>query len=216
MFRNIGTILGAFVVSVILWFHVVLGDVYEYTLNVPIVIKDLPEGMIVVGTVPSTIPVKFEGRGKQLLMLQYGHPSISIRARKTPGKKRYDLSPAAVKIPIGVTVQNISLMSPSSFDVEYDRIVEKKLRIIPQIHVKIPPGYLQTNQVSVIPESILVKGPNGFVRGLRYVKLDSLTLVDVSEDVRKTLRPVLPNTPKLTYSPKQFEVFLRVRKVNQQ
>ena len=68
---RIKTLIGSLSFAVILWVFVVLSKDYETTIQIPVIIHNVPENSAFSSKVPDYITANHKGQGKNLLLLKY-------------------------------------------------------------------------------------------------------------------------------------------------
>ena len=207
----------ALILAIVLWLHVLTNDLYEDTLGVPLRIEDVPDGLEIANSVPQGVRVRFKGMGKQLVRLRYSDVSMVVRAAANRiGKRSYPLSVSDVRVPIGLEVEAAEIVAPASIEIVLDRLIEKKIPVEADVALKIAPGYIRVGRIKLDPDSVLVKGPQRFVEGVRTVKLEPLKLSEVKEDVRSPVPVVVPPGENVVCIPEQVQVSADIQAIIEQ
>ncbi len=210
----------AIILSILLWLHVLTNDLYEDTLAVPFRsgrIEDVPDGLVVANPVPDAVTVRFKGTGKQLVRLRYSNVNMVLRVMGSRiGKRSYRLSASDVRIPLGLEVEAMEVVSPLSVEIDLDRLLEKKVPVQADVAIKSAPTYTKVGPIALDPDSVLVRGPRRFVKGVRSVKLNPLKLDEVSKDVHRLVRVVFPPGENVVCIPEQVRVFSDIQAINEQ
>ena len=197
----------ALILAILLWLHVLTNDLYEDTLEVPLRIEVVSDGLERANPVPCGVHVRFRGEGKQLLRLRYSDVSMVVRAPETRiGKRSYPLSVSDVRVPIGLEVEALGVVAPASIEIVLDRLIEKRVPVEADVALETTSGYTRVGRIALDPDSVLVRGPQRFVAAVRAVKLKPLNLNEVEEDVRSFVRVIVPSGENVVCIPEQVQV----------
>ncbi|MCD6336306.1 MAG: hypothetical protein J7M27_13440 [Candidatus Latescibacteria bacterium] len=210
----------ALILAILLWLYVLTDKPYEDTLAVPFRserIEDVPDGLVVANPLPDAVTVRFKGTGRQLLRLRYSNVNVVLRVTGNRiGKRSYRLSASDVRIPLGLEVEAMEVVSPLSVEIDLDRLLEKKVLVQADITIKTAPGYTKVGPIGLDPDSVLVRGPRRFVKRVRVVTLNPLKLEEVSKDVHRLVRVVFPSGENVVCIPEQVRVSSDIQAINEQ
>jgi len=135
---------------------------------------NVPAGTILLDPVQS-VKVRLRGPDRQLRALSPFAVDVVVDVGKFEpgGVEIYHLSPSDVLLPDELDVVSVE---PNSLPVRLDLDVQRTLPVVPRI-VGEPAGGAVPGAIRVIPESAIVRGPEGLLSSL-----DSLTTSPVSLD----------------------------------
>lgn len=156
--------LASLVLAVSLWFYVTSKGKTEMSLTVPLELRNIPQGLAVVGNVPGVVEARFQGQERALRDITAGKKvvgAVDLSLAKE-GENSIRISPDDIRKPTGVTVTHLS---PYEITVKLDRIVRKSIRLKPVLSGTPAAGYRLGN-VSVSPPRITLEGPRGSVGAL--------------------------------------------------
>ncbi|AFM39697.1 hypothetical protein Desaci_0635 [Desulfosporosinus acidiphilus SJ4] len=214
--RNLGVKLLSFLVAILFWLFVIYQGssdkiIPEQTLNVPLVVTNLPQNMIVMSTLP-LVSVRFQGI----------NPSANIKdiyaqvdlTGGTAGDHDYNVK---VNYPSGTNVVD---WQPTSIKLTLDTVQEK---IVP-VQVAMsgnPADGFQVGTPMVKPSAVNVRGPSKFVSTLDKVIAEvniagANNTVEVSPPISfrdKAGKPILgpnPSVDILTAYPSSVDVVVPV------
>jgi len=213
--KDPGAKFGAFFIAFLLWFLVVINRSYEDVFHVPLEVEDVPAGFVISSSVPRDVVARFYGQGKQLLQLRYFSKPRAVLKVTSKGRYEYNLSPKDVRIPSDLNVQVLEIVEPQAIKITLDRLKMKKVKVVPRISLQLVDGYTQVGPVSLEPESVRVVGPQRFIKGLKSVLLDSLTLTKVKQDVFKTVRVILPEGENVSCLPEVVTLSIDVQELGE-
>jgi len=194
--ENWPTKLASLVLAVTLWFYVTSKGKTEVTLTVPLVLRNAPQGMAVVGDVPGKIEVRLQGQERALRDTSttkqvFGSLDLT-QARE--GENRLRLSPDDIRKPAGVAV---TYLAPAEVDVRLERVVQRSLRLQAVVQGRPAPGY-RFRGAAVKPSRLTLEGPSSVVRAF-------LTLQTQPIDIEGANGP-LTVEPRIDYQGKPVKI----------
>jgi len=159
--------------SLTLWFYVTSKGKTEMTLTVPLEMRNIPQGMTVVGDVAGSLEVRVQGQERVLGDATIGKKIIGILdlSMTKIGENHVRISPDDIRCPAGVTV---SYMSPTDIIVKLEPLIRKIIKLQPVLRGVPAPGYRLTG-ATVTPPKIMVEGPSGVIstlEGLQTMPID--------------------------------------------
>lgn len=172
-------------VAFFLWFYVKSSSRFQQTISIPLQVVNVKEGFGVVSALPSEVPVIFEGDGRTLLGLKYVY---DIRFQLDMAQIKEDQPIVlgerleSVILPANVPARVMAVTSHDTIRVRYERLVEKKIPIRPQIEVSCAPGYVAVGSFRVRPDSLLVSCPVSFADSISGLPTEKLVLDELSQD----------------------------------
>jgi hypothetical protein len=175
--------------SFVLWLSLSLQEQRMVTVDFPVEVGGLPEGQALVEIPPSTVSVKLQGTGLDLLALMFDPPSVQVEAR--------DESPVEVQEVLTLPRANdarVESVTPRVIQIETEERVERRLPIQPRLTVQTASSHELVHDPIVSPDSVTVFGARSIVESLADWPTDSLVLTDV----RDTVRTSVPLTDTLT------------------
>ena len=93
----------------VLWSGITGEPPAEVGFTVPLELQNIPEGLIVVGDVPSTVHVRLHGPGPLVRRLGASDVSVALNlAGLARGEHSFQLEPRQVLLPYGVRVTRLS------------------------------------------------------------------------------------------------------------
>ncbi len=212
LLSNLGTKIFALSLAVLLWLHVVTGHSYEGVFQIPLEVKNIPEGMVIANQLPQKIAVKFFGQGRQLLRLLHSKTAVVLKiTSRRAAARRYQLSPLNVKVPIGLKVEPREIVKPKAVTVELNRLITKEVKVIPHLQLQLANGYVQVGPIKVTPERVKISGPQKFLRHVHSLSLDSIYLSRVKRSISKSVKVIPPEGVNVVYSPTVVNLFIDIQ-----
>lgn len=160
MKKKINIIIVSVIFSIILWISISLSNNYFATIDVKLKVINLPEGYTTGSNLPDKISIKLKGKGWKLSAANIGSKTdFYVSARKDSGLVRLNLYNSVIENPwLSSDVELISIY-PDTVSFYVEKIIRKKLKIIPNITVNYKAGYGLASPVYISPESVFVYGP---------------------------------------------------------
>jgi len=172
LLENWGIKLVSLGLSLTLWFYVTSKGKTEMTLTVPLELRNIPQGMTVVGDVAGSLDVRVQGQERVLRDVTIGKKVFGILdlSMTKVGENAVRISPDDIRRPAGVTVTYMSL---SDIKVKLEPLVRKAFKLHPVLHGDPASGYRVTG-VTVTPPKITVEGPASVMSTL--IKLQTMPI----------------------------------------
>jgi YbbR domain-containing protein len=181
LFDNWGIKLVSLVLSLMLWFFVTSKGKTEMTLTVPLELRNVPQGMAVVGDVASSLEVRLQGQERVLRDITIGKKVYGVAdlALTKVGENSVRISPDDIRRPSGVTVAYMSL---PEVKVRLEPLIRKTFRLKPVLHGAPAVGY-QLMKISVIPQKIIAEGPASVIQRLDSLRSMPIDIQDAKESM---------------------------------
>ena len=195
--------------AVMLWFFVVGEEKAEITINVPLEIVNLPQGLIIANDIPSAIEVRVYGPQSLVRSIATERISKVINLKGvSPGKIIEQITPDTLPLPKGVQVLRVQ---PRFVEIELEKLVKKRLPVKPVIIGKPAPDF-KLGAVYVEPSYVVVSGPKSEVESLKGVKTLPVDIKNASSRVVKRTGLITEGT-HLNIEPSMVEVRVEIIKV---
>jgi YbbR domain-containing protein len=160
--------LASLVLAVTLWVYVTSKGKTEMSITAPLELRNIPQGMAVVGDVPGTIEVRLQGQERALRDIAAGKKVVGTvdLGRGKEGENVIHLSPEDIRKPSGVLVTHLN---PFEIAVKLDRLDRKTIRLKPLFTGKPAPGY-RISTVSVNHPLVTLEGPAGVIASFTVLR----------------------------------------------
>jgi YbbR domain-containing protein len=170
------------ILAVVLWFFVKSKSGGEMALVVPLEFFHTPEGLMVTQVNADAITVRISGSLAQLepATLTKAKARIDL-ARARLGVNTFDLLPDNFTFPPGLKITQIS---PSSINVELDRIIDKVVPVRAILRGRPAPG-CRLAAVMVDPPSIRLRGQSSQLGGIKEVLTEEIDISGARETVTR-------------------------------
>ncbi len=164
--------------ALILWFFVMGEQQQEVSYAVPLVLKNVPAGMMVANEVPSQVDVRISGPRTLLMNLHPKDISIAVDLKGLePGLSSFKRLEERFNLPSALKVTRLS---PSFVDVKLDRIKTKKVPV-KAIVVGTPAEGFKYESIRFKPTEVPVEGAEGELKDVSQVETDPIDIEGVQD-----------------------------------
>jgi len=178
--KNLELKIASLVIAIALWVFVILSGRSNMTLDIPLQITNLSEGLVVVES-PKTVRVNIEGSKNLLKTLDTGDISAIIDLSDAgPGRVFFNLSRSNISIPKTLVVRNIE---PETVSVMVEKKMKKRVKVRPSITGLPAKGYI-IDEVRVDPDSIIIEGPRSLILEVNSVRTEPLDISGINTDIQ--------------------------------
>lgn len=185
MREHLGLKLVSLLLGFSLWYAVAREQEAEFSLSIPIELRDLPEGLEVVEESVQQVEVRLRGPAEALRRLTPQDVNVGIELKEAePGEHLAYLSPREVAAPFAARVMRVT---PTSVRLLLDRTVERTVQVIPRV-VGSPAEGFELHKIDLSPQSIEVVGPSTHVSGLEQVTTEPVSVDGLREPYSRLVR----------------------------
>ncbi|HIP49131.1 MAG TPA: YbbR-like domain-containing protein [Lutibacter sp.] len=182
--------------SALYWFFTSLSEVYTYKTFYTIKYNNLPENLYFQQTPPDLIPTQIKATGFEIISQKIFPNSVSfdVGLFKSLGNYKYYYKPNKQDyFANNQTNETIieSFISDSIF-VYLGKLKTKKVPIISKVTLAFKAGYKLSSNLQILPDSIVVKGPEKFVDSIKSIKTKTQTLENIDTDINYEVDLKLP------------------------
>jgi len=214
--HNIVLKASAIALALLLWVHVATNKTYEYQLNLPLKVVNIPKGLVLVSETPSTVAIKVRATGKQLLLLSNSDPVIAISAADCrPGTIEKIIGAGELAEAVGRSFENAEALFPRSLTLKLEKKEEKKLTIRSAIRAEAGPGFALVSAPRIEPDTITATGPGSVMHQLKYLETISLPLVGLIASTSQTVSLALPESLRLSVHDSAVTVRVEIERARQ-
>ncbi len=175
--RNIWLKCFSLILAFIIWRMITSEDIAEVGFNVPLELRNIPEGAEVVGDVVDTVNLRVRSSSRLINRLSSADMYVSIDLAHAPfGEHTYPLSSSNVRAPVGVDVVRVI---PTHVKLRLDRTIQRTVPVKPRWHSSIP-NFKKTFMVTATPAQVQIKGPESRVNAINQISTDDIDLSGVS------------------------------------
>jgi YbbR domain-containing protein len=191
-------------IGFIFWYLNSLEKTSDYDMKYPVRYINLPEGRVLAEELPAAIDLYLKGPGYSILKLKLAgnrSPVIldvsTINYRRVPGSRT--LSYYIITTGLIPKLRNqlrteceITSIKPDTLFFSFDRIITKKVQVIPHVEVFTEKQYLVKGNIISDPDTISITGPGRILDTVKTVKTKFKKLRGVNETITKSFVLVTP------------------------
>jgi YbbR domain-containing protein len=180
-FRQLGLKLLAVILAAVLWLTVAGEHVVERNLHVPLVFRNIPEALEIVGDTPDSVDVRLRGSSGVLSRVTAGEvvAMLDLATART-GSRLFHIRADEVRAPYGVEVEQVV---PSTLALELEKAARRTVPIVPAVEGDPAPGFVVGRVVSD-PPSVEIVGPESRVRQVAEATTEPVTVKEARSRVR--------------------------------
>jgi len=167
------------VVGIVLWMFAKGEQEGSRLFSIPLILRNVPEGLTNVEKIPDSIDVLLEGDNKELVRLSmWGEPYavVDMTGAQAGRTFRVSLSPANVILPRDAKVQVVEVRDPRNLDLEIDELINSRIAVLPVVVGAPAEGYFVFGAERSLPDSVFVFGPARVVSELEFVRTSPLSI----------------------------------------
>lgn len=194
IFHNATTKIVALALAIFLYLHVFISQETETIMEVPLELAGVPEGLTWSGKLPETARVRFRGVGLDLFKMRTRFERARLVVEvggARPGNYQRPLVSEDVLLPADLNVQAIEIESPHEISLAFDRVLTKKLAVVPKVGGRVAPGYTVHGRIVVEPESVLVHGAADPLQAATHVETELIDLTGQQDLVTRRVPVVV-------------------------
>jgi YbbR domain-containing protein len=209
--ENIGVKLIALVVAMFVWFNASGQKEIVWLKMIPIVIENVPDSLVVSGSVPAEVEISITGTKRQLILTGLKRISLVVDlAGAAPGRHRVSLSSRNIRLPGNVDRHSIRILEPTSVDLMLERFMTRRVQVTLATSGSIPDNlYVLDGGISITPSWTYVRGAASQVQKIESVPTQAIELNKLKETLQKEL-PLDFDRGKLECRPDRVTVSVRV------
>lgn len=210
-------------ISIFIWFLVVLSKETYTTIDYPIVFKNNPENLILVNKPDSILSFRVASGGFELITLKYltRKRPLLVELNKLDLVKEgnnfnsvYSTSKISKDIisKLNIAQEYISI-SPANIYFRFESLYGKKVKVLPRLKLDFARQFLLSDSLLVKPDSVMVVGPEKLLDQIKYIETieKEVIQIDKSQTISTTLQ--LPeNLQNIKVLPEEVEITLTVEK----
>lgn len=210
--RRIHIIITTLLIGTLLWLSVTLREQFNVTVDAPLTVEDVPEGMAIKTAVPRQIRLRLRGEGWRLAGLLMGS-SLRVNipfASLTPGNRIITINQIVERVTLSPGIQVLRTI-PDTVVVWLDRVSTKRVPVVPDIALTFREGYGQVGPVQLIPDSVTITGAETVVRQIREWRTSRVAFTDVKAPVESMISVARGDGPAVQCIPPELQVRVNVQ-----
>jgi YbbR domain-containing protein len=185
MREHLGLKLVSLLLGFSLWYAVAREQEAEFSVSIPIELRELPEGLEVIDESVQQVEVRLRGPAEVLRRLTPQDVNVGVELEDAePGERLAYLTPREVAAPFGARVMRVT---PTSVRIVLDRTVGRTVEVIPRV-VGLPPEGFELHGIELSPSTIDVVGPASRVDRLEQVTTEPVSVDGLREPFSRLVR----------------------------
>ena len=180
-FRQLGLKILAVLIASVLWFTVAGEHIVERSVRVPLVFRNIPQDLEIVGNAPDSVDVRIRGGSTVLSRVQGGEiVAVLDLATARAGSRLFPIRADEVRAPFGVDVAQVT---PATLSLELEKAGRRKVPVVPAIDGDPAPGFV-VGRWTAEPASVEIIGPDSRVRQVAEATTELVSVKDAKSRVR--------------------------------
>ena len=172
-------------IAVVIWVFITGEQVAEVGFSIPLELKNIPKGLMVVNSIPGVIDVRLSGPRTILSGIRPGELNLTLDLQNArPGMTSFGRLENRIHVSSALKVSRVS---PASLDVRLEEVEEKLVPVRVMMN-GIPAESYRLADVEVNPKMVMVSGPRNELRKIHEV---STGMVDIAH-LEKNLAVKVP------------------------
>lgn len=207
-------------IATIFWFLNALEKEYSIELSFPVRYTNLPKNKILANNPPKHFTVDVRSYGFTLLRykLSMAFSPLIFNVNEFTGKIMEETNKPKYAIPSrvyhnGIAAQlsnelNITGIHPDTVYFDFDRIVTRKIKVVPDITYELQKQHYLYDDIKVKPDSVKAMGPESILDTLPNVKTVSQHYKELDQLTQRNVS--LQEIKKLEFSPKRVVITIPI------
>lgn len=213
--RDVMLYLMCFIAASVFWIIIRLDDKIERDFDLPVVLVNVPDSVIVIDDVPKNISVHLKGKGTQFVQYTVADlPKFTIDFRQFGKEGRIALSRTKIESRLrDIFGQSVSVITvnPDSLRVNYTSSYGFKLPLRVNHKVSANSGSVISGEVKSLVDSVTVYTISGKSPEVDYIETESVDLVNLSDTVYRQI--AIKKIPGTRILPDKVEVMIPVEQL---
>lgn len=190
--------------AVCLWFIVNLSRDYNVTIEVPIVLSNLPSDETISSEIPETASVVLTGEGWSLISVYTNPPRVMVNAESNEVNLAEQL-----RSQVGAfSALNIVQVRPAQLTIQRERRVRKKLPVRNRINLQFSDQFGLLSDPILSPDSVTAIGAESILDELEYLFTAETEISNINESVNRVVQ--LQSMSGITFEPSTVILSLEV------
>jgi hypothetical protein len=209
------------VLSTIFWIIRSLNEEYEADIQYPVKYGGMPENKVLLSEPPDRLELRVKALGRTILTHKFSYflrPlkfDVSSYSLNTIGTDSSYILSGTAKEALARELNDIQILniSPDTLFFRFSKMITKKVGIkhnivnFPKIFAQ---QYMFNGDISFIPDSIIVSGPNSILDTLKCVFTEPITINNLNDSLERTC--LLERIDPVVFSSKKVKLLIPVDK----
>lgn len=182
----------AYIIALILWFAVNLNGVFNVSIQMPLVIGNVPDNMALTDDLPDYVNVDLSGTALPLINLYNNPPELRVDV----GQSEINLFDQVRQRMNTVQEVDVVKVEPIILQVRLEQKISKRIPIRLQTNLEFEPRYGLVSEPEIRPDSLTITGAVSQLENINeWLVQDTLKLSGIRNDIEKVVK--LDNTNPL-------------------
>lgn len=202
----------AFLIALLLWFHVVTEKRYVRESEISLSIENEPQELVLLSAPPSTVRAKIGGTGKELLKYSLARERRFCRldvSKARRGEVIYSLGEENFELPYGLELVEIF---DKRLKLKFERRAKRSVRVKPNMTGSPKEGYTVVREI-IEPEKISLSGPETLLRNVDVVENEPIDIDGKSKPFQAIAELVPPEGRGWQLTPDSVRIEFLVEKI---
>ena len=198
--------------AIILWGSISLSEIYYASFDANLRLIELPSGYTTGSELPNIVSIKVKGPGWRLFSTNIGsNAEFIISVNSDTGKKLVSLGNNLTFNPWIHSDLEVIEIIPDSVTFFVEKVVFKKVPVVPDLNLTFKPGYGLASEIKYIPDSVTVSGPVSKMKNITKIYSNLASFSSLDKKVVRNLN--LPQSQGLKYSKNIIQLTLDVQRI---
>ncbi len=203
--------------ALFLWYFIIVDNVLEQVVSIPLQLDNQPEGWILTEGIPSHVRVRLRGKGKHLLSLYFRSRSIKIDLNNEKVDTYFPITLEAVQrgLPEGLSLLPLEVIEPESVMVKLDRFEERRVPVQCELVIVPLSGYTQVGDIEYEPDTTVVSGPASLVEQISAVTTVPRTYRNVLKKLEGEIPLIEPAWKTVRYHEEKIRFSAGIQRIGE-
>ncbi|MEX0944636.1 MAG: CdaR family protein [Balneolaceae bacterium] len=174
----------ALFIALCLWFIVNLSRDFNVSIEVPIMLTNLPDDVTISSDVPESALVTVTGEGWNLISVYTNPPRIFVSIESS----EVNLSEQIRNQVSAFSNLNIVQVRPSQFTIQTERSISKKVPVINRVELNLSNQYGLLREPTISPDSVTVTGAESMLEEIDSWDTANLELTNINGSMMREIR----------------------------
>ena len=180
----------ALVISLSLWFIVNLSRDFNVSIEVPIILSNLPQDVTIISEIPDVATVNLTGEGWNLISVYTNPPRVFVNAES----EEVNLS-EQIRNQIGAFSNlNIIQVRPSQLEIRTETRISKRVPVVSRVELNVGNRYGLIRDPVVSPDSVTISGAESLLEEIDYWETENVELTNITRSVVNNINLRQPDT----------------------
>lgn len=195
--ERIVVFLSAYILALALWFAVNVNRDYSMSINMPIEVDELPDGMSLREELPLAVAVSLNGDWWQLASVYSTPPTVALDITENGEVNLFNEVRNQMNATPNIRIERVQ---PSIVSVNLEEKSEKRIPVRLRTEISYQEQFGMVGRPSISPDSITITGANSVIDDLDEWFIDEVLIIDsAKEDINVSI-PLISENPLIQLS----------------